>query len=602
MPSAAHTALVAERVFVGREAEQERFEAFVRELLEAGGPRWARRSARRSAETGPPTGSPRVLLVLGPGGSGKSSLLRQFRAMAATRARTAWLDWSQIMGPGSGPHSGLAEPGLVKVLGAVLWAITSAFVDDEEFTQGRVAYEFRDYRGGADRMPEYVARVREVVERAGQPGSPCTSSDAATLVSKVESAGLAAVWRRQETGGSGREKVPPAAGPLSAVIVEAVAKRPPAGLPPQEYALVSDPALELTRRFAAAVSDLARRRPLVIFLDAGEMLSDRAWEWLRLVMTRTAPRVAWVVAARAAEDAADDAESRIARLAGSFGDGLMTLSPTPFDGAAISAYLKSRPTGRDCASQEIEAITRSTGGLPLAASLTATLLDDGATVAEACAGAGDDCPGTATARLIRRYLAHARARLAQGDYPADDPRRDDAARIVALALANGRPGDTDLLAALWGDSHPRDVFDDLASRHDFVLTDSLRLHDDVRDALRDELLRPDQRELARPASQRALNLSLARLKSMRDRWPTLDEQVAHPQFAAALLDAIWHASWVRNQEGLDMLAATLPALIVADPRVARMALAIIGQFTDTYTPEQQQMLEQLGSAATQSGA
>ncbi len=575
----------------------------LQELASAGRPRKAW-PVGRPAVADAASGRSRVVLIHGPGGIGKSLLLRQFRAMALPRVRTAWLDWAQLTVWKVGPRAGMAEPGLMQVLGTVQVAIMRAFADEEELSPGRVAYEFRDYRSGADRMPEYLGRVQDVIERAGLPGFPCSRSDAATLMRKLESAGLAVFSPDHETHDPVSEEA--ARGPLPAVIAQAVTMRAQGELPPEEYALVTDPATELCRRFAAAVTALSRRRPLVVFADNGEVISDQARGWLHLVMRRTGPRVAWVVAGRFAASPEDGTDSQVGGFAREFGEELTPISPAPFDGVTISAYLKCRPSALNCTSEEIELIARRTGGLPLAVSLTAALLDDGATVAEACqedAGACQEDAGAcqetedgrlsaAATQLARRYVAHAEARLAADGFPADGPRRSDAARILALALAYGPP-DTDLLAALWGDSYPEDIFEGLASRHDFVPRSSFRLHDDVRDALRGELLDPDRRERVRRASERALTLSLARLKSARGRWPALDEQLGRPEFTSALLGAIWHASWVSNQAGLDLLTAVLPVLIAARPGFASLALGIAEQFTGTCTPQQRQDLDRL---------
>ena len=589
-------------MFVGREAEQAQFAALVQELIEAAGPKRARRVARRQGEVDRPAERSRVMLIHGPGGSGKSRLVQQLRTMPAAKVRAAWLDLTQRAAFGAGSQSGRAELGLVKVLGAVQGAIVGAFADAEEFSPGRVAYEFRDYRSGADRMLEYVARAWQVVEQSGRPGFPCTRSDAAALVRKVESAGLAVVWRPPGTEDPGAADGQDTAGPLSAVIAQAVTKRLPGELPPQEYALVTDPAPELIRRFAAAVRVLTARRPLVVFLDGGDVLTDLDWRWLRLLMTKTGPGVAWVLAAQFPVGRADGTADPLAQFVADLGDQVTPIPLQPFDPALISTYLRGRPGSLKCTSQEIELIARCTGGLPLAVSLAATLLDDGATAVQACQEGDDEGAGSSTARLLHRYLEHAQARVTQHDYPADDPGRSDAARIQALALAVGQPRDTDQLAALWGDSYPEVIFADLADRHDFVLPDSLRLHDEIRDAVRLELLHPDRRHLASAPSQRALNLSLARLASVCDRWPALDDQVAQSEFNSALLGAIWQASWVSNQAGLDLLAAVMPVLGAASPRTASLAVAITDQFLATYTPDQQQALEALAKHPPETSA
>ena len=116
-----------------------------------------------------------------------------------------------------------------------------------------------------------------------------------------------------------------------------------------------------------------------------------------------------------------------------------------------------------------------------------------------------------------------------------------------------------------GSEDPLAAFRDLARRHDFVLPVSRRLHDDVRDTLRTDLLDPYRRARTRQINQRALALFDARLGQMRRRWPTLDEQLGHTGFTTALLAALWHTLWADNRAGLDLFIRVLPVLALADP-------------------------------------
>ncbi len=367
---------MTEEALAGREAEQAEFAAWLAGLAGASGRGGGRRAARGRPEAAAQAGGSRVLLVHGPGGSGKSRLLRRFETMARAQARTAPLDWSRVAAWDFDQGAGLAADfAIVSVLGALRWAVAHAFADEEELTPGRVTYEFRDYTRAADRMAEYVARAREVVDQAGRAGYPCSAADAASLMRKLESAGLALFMGPSES----QDQAAGGSDPLSPVIAEAITKRAPDELPPQEYALVTDPAVELARRFAAAVSALASRRPLIFFLDSGDLIGEPAWRWLRLVMTRTSDRVAWVVAGPV-----DD----VAGLE----DQVTAISPASWDDPAIGAYLAGRPNARHCSGEEIALIGRFTAGLPLAVSLLASLLDGGASVAQVCAEADSEAP------------------------------------------------------------------------------------------------------------------------------------------------------------------------------------------------------------------
>ena len=517
--------------------------------------------------------------------------------VVAGGVRTAWLDWEDEAGQDPGRYAGVAGPSLVTVLDAVQRTVTGAFTGDGRAT-GRVAEAFGDYRRGAARMPEYVARFRGVVAQAGRPESGFTSEDAGALVRAAVSAGLVAGGYPGGVLGLGPDQVAEviqAGGHLSETAAEAVTGRKRGHISAQEYELVTDPARELARRVAVAVCGAADSKPLVVFLDTGEVIGDRAWGWLRGVMTRTGPQVAWVVGARFETEAEAGVDSPVARFVREIGDEhLMLMSPTRFDDAMIRAYLESRPGGRSFTAEQIDLIARFTRGLPLAVSFTATLLDGGQRVEEACRGIDDGHPSTVISRLARRYLVHAETREAQDAYPPGDPRRGDVTKILALALAYGNVrDDPDLLAALWDTSDPLSTFQDLARRHDFVLPTSRRLHDDVRETLRTDLLDPYRRLRARAVNERALILFATRLADMRSRWPTLDKQLDQAEFTTALLGALWHTIWISNQDGLDLLTDILPILAAADPRTADAAAAITGQFTGTYTPDQERHLDHL---------
>ena len=547
-----------------------------------------------------------MVLVHGLGGSGKSRLLNHFRDMAqgripgspvpAGRVATAWLDWEDEQRDDPGSYAGVAGPGLVTVLDAVQKAVIGAFEHD-----ARAAWwagqAFADYRQGAARMPEYAARFADVLVQSRQSGSPFTGQDAGTLLKAAVSAGLVAVGHPGGVLGLAPDQLAAAAqagGHLSAAATRAVTGKKPGKVSPQEYDLVTDPARELTRRAAAAVHTIAGQGPLVVLLDTGEVIGDRAWGWLRRVMTHTGPKVAWVVGARFETETEAGADSPVAQFVRDIGDAhLMLMSPTRFDDTMIRAYLESRPSARSYTDEQIDMIARFTRRLPLAVSFTTTLLDGGQPIEDICQELDDGHPSSVVSRLARRYLVHAE----QQAYPADDPRRDDVAKILGLTLAFGDlRSDPELLGVLWNAEEPLTAFADLARRHDFVLPTSRRLHDDVRDTLRTDLLDPYRRVRARPINQRALALFRTRLAGMRIRWPTLDEQLDHTRFTTALLAALWHTLWTDNQAGLDLFTRILPVLVAADPPAADAAATMIEQFAGTFDHDQRGDLNLLTQA------
>ena len=593
---------MADELFIGRRDEQARFAQVLRELTATGKPgggRW-RGLPRRSEEVVPSRS--RVVLVHGLGGSGKSRLLQQFRAMAEGRVvgsdiaagqlRTVWLDWEDQARDDPGRYGGAAGPALLTVLDALQNAVAAAYDAD---SAGRA---FADYRRGAARMPDYAARFADVVAQSGRPGSSFTAEDAGALLNAAASAGLLAVGHPGGLAGLSPGQLAAAAqagGHLSTAAFQAITGRKPGEILPREYDLVTDPALELTRRVADGICATADERPMLVFLDTGEVIGHRAWGWLRHVMTRTGGRVAWVVGARFETEAEPRFDSPVAQFVRDIGDEhLVLMSPGRFGDAMIRAYLHTRRAANTFTDQEIDMLAQFTRGMPLAVSVAATLLDEGQPVADICGGIDDGHPGAVISALARRYLVHAERLEEPQAHPASEPPRDDLTKILSLALVySDLRDDPDLLAALWATDDPLADFKDLARRHDFVLPASRQLHDDVRDTLRTDLLDPYQRRRIREINDRALALLNGRLARMRDRWHTLDEQLDHTEFTTALLAVLWHAWWADNQDGLDLLASILPVLAAADPDTADAAAALTTQFEQTCNSDQQRDLDLL---------
>lgn len=596
------TRVVIDASFVGRRDELARFASLL-----AGLPAGARRTSvgwRRSRSGPVPAESAKsqVVLVHGLGGSGKSRLLRQFRLMAdgnladspvpAGRVRTVWLDWEDERRDQPGSYASEAGPGLVTVLDAVQRAIISAFGADRRAVE-RVERAFGAYRQGAARLPGYAARFAEVIALSRQARSAFTSQDAAALLKSAASTGLLVAGHPGGIAGLAPDQLAASAqavGHLSEAATRRVTGKRRAEITSEEYNLVTDPARELTRRVAAALRGIAAGVPLVVFLDTGEVIGGGAWAWLRWVMTQTGPRVIWVAGARFETETEAGFENPVAQFVRDIGDEhLAVMSPTRFDDTMIGDYLQSR-TGGSYTGAQIGVVGQFTRGLPLAVSFTATLLKQGQAVEDVCRDVDDGYPSSVVSQLARRYLVRAE----QQDYLASDPRRHDAARILGLALAYADlRADPDLLAALWNVPNPLATFQDLARRHDFVLPASRRLHDDVRDTLRADLLDPHRRARVRETNQRALGLFITRLTGMRARWPALDNHIGQAGFTAALLSALWHTLWIDNQAGLDLFSAILPVLAVADPRTADAAATMVGRFAETFDQDQRRHLDLL---------
>ena len=591
---------MAEEAFVGRRDEIARFAALLDELKVGGHRRLGEwRPRRRKTSDRTESTKSRVVLVHGLGGSGKSRLLKHFREMAdgnrrasslqPGQAQTAWLDWEDEQRDQPSSYADAAGPNLVTVLDALQKAIISSLEQNSSASDA-----FADYRRGAARMPEYASRFADVLAQSKQPKSPFTSADTAALLKSAASAGLLGAGHPGGIVGIKPSELAlsaQAAGHLSQAAMQAITGKRAGDISSEEYDLVTNPQLELTRRVAEALRTLARQKPLLICLDTGEVIGSEPWAWLRKVMTRTGQRVIWVIGARFETEAEAGIDSTIAKFVREIGDKhLLLMSPSRFDDVMIRDYLQSRINHRSFTDAEIDLIAKFTRGLPLAISFTAELLRGGQPVKDVCQEIDDGFPSTIVAQLARRYLTHAENYI----IPRNDPQKKDISKILGLALAfSDLRNDPDLIAALWDEEDPLAEFQDLARRHDFVLPASRRIHDDVRDILRIDLLEPYRRARAREINQRALKLYETRLAKMHGKWPDLDAQLAHSEFSTTLLSMLWHSFWFENQAGLDLLVQILPVVAVADPLTADAAAAIADRFYSTFNIDQKRDLDLL---------
>ncbi len=515
--------------------------------------------------------------------------------------RSTWLDFEHEQRERPALYAGFEGPGLVTVLDALQQAVIDAYSADSR-ARDLVIRAFAGYREGAARMPQYAARFANVIDESRQADSQFTSHDIGILLKSLASMGLAATGHPAAFLGLSAGQLAAsaqAAGQLSEATARAVTGRKANDISLQEYDLVTDPGRELPRRVATALRHVTYSSPLVIFIDTGETLGGTAWTWLRRVMTMTGSRLIWVVGARFETEADAGVDSPVAQFVRDIGTAhLVLMTPTRFDGETISEYLTALIPGCSYSPQQIDQIARFTRGLPLAIGLTAELLELGQQVGDACKPVQQGFPSTIISAVTRRYLVHAEQQV----YLPDDIRRLDLMKIFGLAIAYGDlRADPALLAALWDVTDSLSAFRDLSSRHDFVLDSSRRLHDEVRDTLRMDLLDPYRRIMIRDLNLRAQRLYSERLAAMRSKWPTLDEQMEHHEYMAALLAALWHTLWLDNQSGLDMFIQLLPVLAVAEPAAADAAAAIADHFAATFNGDQLQQLDLITTSSRHMG-
>ncbi|MFK0174216.1 tetratricopeptide repeat protein [Streptomyces sp. NPDC090306] len=517
--------------FVGREVQQGDFR-----VLLAG-------VSQRRVE-GP--GEGHVVLVHGPGGIGKSTLLQRLHTIAQEdgrgglrrgrrQPRVVFLDWGQ----GQLKEVVDASPGQ----GPPLWRVLAAV----EIALGKVCGQpagpaFDAFRTQAAQLPDLVEEAKQsgVLDQQGQAAPVLTPQQVTELVSQLGGLGL------QATGLPGSTVVKGVVG--SAVTAGGAVQRLRSGkVTREQFQQLIDAKGALVDAFGQGLAAVSRRWPVVIVMDTCELLGEALAE-LGPLSRLGGNRSVWVVGCRLEDGirAQDSGADRLLRSVG--GDRLHQMGLQVFDDISAGRYLAGRLPHLN--EVQRERAVRFSRGLPLALALVVQAVEAGMTVDEVCAPLGRDegLPSDVVQRLAERYLTHT------GTVPALHAERTE---LMALALAQ-RTDDPDVLAALWG-IPVGDVGATLArlvAHHDFMRSYRRALHDDVQSAVRNLLLRPEERAALREANRRAAACLRKRLRDAPHR--SVDEQSQDDTWTADLIALLWHTFWADDQEGTSLLLHLLP--------------------------------------------
>ena len=543
------------RMFFGRTDEQRRFKALIEAVSSA------------SSEGG----SSPVMLVQGLGGMGKSTLLERYRKLATELPDGSGGNWGATPivvwvnfqderdgDNGSERYPGSTGPQLLTVLMALHAACVKAVVAESPQGSKQTDRAFRSFRRVAS---ELTGRY------------PSRSSDDNPVVATARPF----------------ERVGGTSGVLVTGVVEglaiAVRARQRSRADSEALELAYRPEEPLVRAFAAGIRTLSEDRPIFVILDTYEIVASTGG-WLRSAMRQTGSRVAWVVAGRLEVDATAGERSDSASFQRELeGGSLRIVNLVRFPDENVSELLEAR--GVEASPTVVNAVAAVTRGVPLAVDLVAGGLARGADLDEVIRSvdlAGDGAE--VVTELARWYLKHARADpFLEADIPL----------LYGLALTRADRTDPPLLAALWGTSE--DVvgsqLEGLATRHDFVLTRSRRLHVDVRDTFRSYLLDATRRAEVRAANERAVSVLLTRL-SLNDRM-TIESQIDDDEWRSWVAALLWHELWIDNERGLERLLEVFPSAALLHRALAHELIDVTSFFSDTFSSAQQSLLRGLAS-------
>jgi tetratricopeptide (TPR) repeat protein len=531
--------------FVGRSEEQERFRGLIHD------------SNRRDE---PNEGF--VILVRGHGGIGKSTLVRRFRDIArgdlapdranGKRLIVGLLDWED--------DQRLHPEFYTSHVGPPVWWILEQLADlaIESWTASgrskrRAEVAFDPFRRVVAQATDLAQRAsdRHITHTALRPGP----DDIAKVIDDATTAGVSI---------GAPEPVVKAVGSIAKTGVGAVGLA--LGLRKDRidrdaYAELVAETDALVRAFSRGLRHLSGRKrlrgkrhaPFVLILDTCELLGAST-TWLRQVMRHSGRYVYWVLGVRLEADADAAADSEAAAYQRDIHhERLRVMNLTRFDDRSLREYLRLRLDDHQVSSLDIQRVAEVTAGVPLAVSILAEMLEGGASVQHVLAPIDAEYGGAGrvVSTIARRYLVHART---IPDLRSDQP------LIFGLALQHSDRKDVDLLASLWGKQvdEVASTLDGLTQRHDFVLSERRRLHNDVRDTVRRYLLDPEQRIQVQPANQRAIRYLRHELDNDL-KCSTIHEQLSQDQWRTTTVALLWHTLWDDIDAGLALYAHLFPA-------------------------------------------
>lgn len=551
---------VPEGRFVGRLAEQDQFRSVMAQLEHGAG------------RAGPSS----LILIQGRGGIGKTWLLRRFyeiacttetnaRAPARSRVVPVWIDWEDERDRHPDIYLAPTGPDLLTIL-VVLQQAVLGLTSGHRSMLRRAQKEFEAFRQTASS----ILKAGQNAEREKIGGiSADPAATAGRFAGEVADALIPFV--------PGASLAKPLAGSVPAVTAFAVAtgrRLHAGGASHAAFDLATRPSETVVEQFATALRAIAATRPIVFLLDTAELISPRS-TWIADLAQQTGDRIAWVLAGRITAESDRTGEPTYSRPFPSTSTRVLPIAR--FTSEHTRQILVQHIPADQVVTAMVNHVTEATRGVPLAIRLAARLVATGADVSDVLqpttrAGTSSDL----VRDLAERYLVHARL---------DPALRPDLPRLYGLALIHGDRSDPQLLRALWPSTENiEQTLEELTRRHDFVLSGSRHLHQDVRHAIRLYLLDAVRREQVAPANRDAARVLEARLHALAA--DSLAESLQDADWRATATALLWHLYWADNDTAQAFLAALLPTSALLNEDFARGLLSVGHFFINTFTQRQ----------------
>ncbi len=559
---------VNQKLFLGRVEEQKQFRAALNEALH------------------PPPGEdlPYIFLIYGLGGIGKTTLAKRFLDIAqkeqpfAGKFQVLWVDWEKERDLDR-EHAPRLRVGHEHIRPEDVFDILHAKAI--EMGWGR---EFEAYQRAVKMRVEASRKVAAALEPYGE-------RDEFAELRRVSAGALAKLLRMALPIGETGEKLAQTfleegikvSAERAAQLRAALETRLRARLNPEQYNLFLNPNTQLARALAQGLKQVARRKPLLVFLDTYEIV-DRADPWLREVMHAAGPRLVWIICWRH-----DMVKSR------PFGSGYFKGYAEEFPRRLVAYNLLQlaqqdlREIFADAAPHrplhdvEVEALSRATRGIPLAIEQAAEMWKRGMALTDII---GDIDEATLHEEIVQRMTARYLLHVPEEDKPL----------LYALALARG---DIEILRAMLQASDLEALLRRLERDYASVHAERARLYDDPAFFLR-EHLKADLRRLGdarlRALLQRAVEALRARLEAIQADLPRLEDRCGSEDWTKAALDLCEYLFWLDEREAWRWLVPRMVEGLAYSRQLRRGLLSIANGWEKRLSADGQKRLKRLSIA------